>query len=568
MSEPIIKITDLSKRFRVYDRPVDRLKEWITPLGMSYHWAFWALRDVNLEIPRGSACGIIGANGAGKSTLLKILCGTLSPTQGSVSINGRITGLLELGSGFHPEFTGRQNIYLNARLMGLGDHEIQERLPRIMEFAELGDFIDHPLRIYSTGMALRLGFSVAANVDPDILIIDEALAVGDAYFQQKCLRHLRKFREKGGTLLFVSHDPGAVKLLCDTAVLLHEGRVLAESNPEDVLNYYNQLVARQVSDKAAFIIEKAYTDRQQNAPRHAGTFDALLTGIDIETGGQSTRTIVSGTEGSIQVSIASLSDVARPTIGISVRDRLGYEVYGTNTHLQKTQLPALQPGDSLTVSFSLPFNIGPGDYTITAAIHSGVDHLEECYDWADKYLAFKVLPSTDQSCQGIIRLPVTVDFNRTHTGHTDPSTVLASLFRDAPDKISPEDDSSSWMFSGWHAVEVIDGKKVRWTAESATFVMKVGSQARIAVEMNTDPVLCRETALRITLLANGEEVDSTEVTHAEWQTLTFNLPARFKNTITRFSLHCAKTFVPSSISDSTDNRQLGILVHELWSDGN
>ena len=225
--ENVIEIKGLSKRFRVYDRPLDRLKEWLTPKGMSFHWAYWALRDIDLEVKKGSSLGIIGVNGAGKSTLLKILCGTLSPTFGSVEIKGRIAGLLELGSGFHPEFTGRQNIYLNARLLGLSDADIEKKLQSIVEFAELGDFLDHPLRIYSTGMALRLGFSVAANVDPDILIIDEALAVGDAYFQQKCLKYLKDFRAKGGTLIFVSHDPGAVKLLCDSAVLLHKGRIVA-----------------------------------------------------------------------------------------------------------------------------------------------------------------------------------------------------------------------------------------------------------------------------------------------------------------------------------------------------
>jgi lipopolysaccharide transport system ATP-binding protein len=566
LTDTIITIKNLSKRFRVYDRPIDRLKEWITPLGMSYHWAFWALRDVNLEIERGSACGIIGANGAGKSTLLKILCGTLSPTTGSVEINGRITGLLELGSGFHPEFTGRQNIYLNARLMGLSDREIRERMPRILEFAELGDFIDHPLRIYSTGMALRLGFSVAANVDPDILIIDEALAVGDAYFQQKCLRHLRAFRENGGTLLFVSHDPGAVKLLCDTAVLLHEGKVVAESNPEDVLNYYNQLVARHASDKAAFIIEQKYKAQQEAVPQHSGTFDAILTGVEIVSGSEPTRTVISGREATIHVSIASLSDINSPTIGISLRDRLGYEVYGTNTHLLGETIPALKAGDSLTVSFTVPFNIGPGDYTLTAAIHSGVDHLEECYDWADKFLAFKVIPSSDQDSQGIVRLPVTVKHEVSETGFSDPAALLSSLFSDAPESITPADETISWMFSGWHAVEQHDNKTVRWTQRTATFVLRTGAKGILHVEMNTDPILCRQEPLEVTLLANGEPVETMSVEKARWQTLSFHLPDKHINSIIRFSLNCSKVFVPSRISDSADNRELGMIVHKLWSE--
>ncbi len=558
-----VTITNLSKRFRVYDAPLDRLKEWLTPRGMSFHWAYWALRDISLEVPRGAALGIVGANGAGKSTLLKILCGTLSPTIGTVTINGRITGMLELGSGFHPEFTGRQNIYLNARLMGLRDDEIKERLPRILAFAELGDFIDHPLRIYSTGMALRLGFSVAANVEPDILIIDEALAVGDAYFQHKCMQYLRRFREQGGTLLFVSHDPGAVKLLCDEAVLLHDGMIVQRGAPDDVLNYYNALIARRASDEAAFRIERQHAAIQPAAQR-SGTFEALLTRIDLRSGGAATRTVISGADVLIDVEATALSEIADPTVGIAIRDRLGYEIFGTNTRTLKQPLQPLHAGERVTVTFALPCNIGPGDYTITAAIHSGIDHLSECYDWADRFLAFKVLPAADPYHRGVARLPVEVQTQRLRAATGTPHELLTSLLGRAPAAITFANDSQSWTFGGWHATEIIDGTPVRWTKTEAVFIITAGHDGVIGVECATDPALCAAGALYLTLVANGAPVDTVALDGPAWQTVSFALPPEVRGKMARFALRCARTFVPARVYGTNDERELGVMVRHIY----
>ena len=564
--DTVIKINDLSKRFRVYDKPLDRLKEWLTPRGMSYHWAFWALRDVNLEVNHGTSLGIIGANGAGKSTLLKILCGTLSPTSGSLDIGGRITGLLELGSGFHPEFTGRQNIFLNASLLGLSDEEIHAQLPEIIEFAELGDFIDHPLRIYSTGMALRLGFSVAANINPDILIIDEALAVGDAYFQQKCLRRLRKFKEGGGTLLFVSHDPGAVKLLCDEALLLHEGRIAEQGTPDDVLNYYNALVARQVSDNASFKIERSRKNKKQNATQRSGTFDALITKTDIISDNKPTRTLVSGSKGSILVELVALSEIQAPTVGIALRDRLGYEVFATNTYRLKQKMKPLMPGDKMTVKFALNFDVGPGNYTVTAAVHSGLDHLQECYDWADKFIAFKVLPETDSYCGGVARLPVKTDVKVEKSENIATGELLETIFGEAPYEINLDDESSSWMFSGWHPIEKTDDGTVRWTHKTAVCVIRVGEKSIVKIDATTDSSQCDNQPLSIELLANGKSVGVKEIAVPQYQTLTFELPDEFKGQVTRFSIKCSKSFTPAETYGTNDVRELGIMVRRIASE--
>jgi lipopolysaccharide transport system ATP-binding protein len=564
-SDAVIELVHLSKRFRVYDRPMDRLKEWLTPRGMSFHWAFWALRNIDLVVRRGSAVGIIGVNGAGKSTLLKILCGTLSPTAGSVRIHGRITGMLELGAGFHPEFTGRQNIYLNARLLGLSDAEIEARMPRIVEFAELGDFLDHPLRIYSTGMALRLGFSVAAHVDPDILIIDEALAVGDAYFQQKCMRYLRAFREQGGTLLFVSHDPNAVKLLCDEALLLHDGTIVERGTPDTVLDYYNALIARRSTDQAAFRIERTCAQCAQPATQRAGTFDVVITAVDLQQGGNTCRAVTAGADMIVSVAAVALADVAEPTVGISIRDRLGYEIFGTNTYRVQHALPSLRAGDTLRVAFTLPCNLGPGDYTITAAVHAGFDHLAACYDWADRFLAFKVLPDRDHYHCGVARLPVRVAATRTHGDAAASDDVLRAVFAAAPRRIVFADDSATWTFAGWHAVETIGGESVRWTQPSATFVMAAGPQGIIEIEACADQSQCGDTGLHLRLTANGQACGEVAITHAQWQTLSFRLPAALRGAIVRCTLQCDKPFVPAAVHGSDDHRTLGILVRCLRS---
>jgi len=240
MGEEIaISIKNVSKCFKRYARPVDRLKEVLLP-GKSRAEEFWALRDIDLDIPRGSTFGLVGRNGSGKSTLLQIIAGTLQPTLGSVRTDGRISALLELGSGFNPEFTGRQNIYFNGRILGMSQSEIDLRIPEIEGFAEIGEFVDQPVKTYSSGMFVRLAFAVAINVNPDILIVDEALAVGDIFFQAKCLKRLKAIQASGTTILFVSHDMNSVNSLCQAAALLQDGKVLLQGSPNDVAGVYYQ----------------------------------------------------------------------------------------------------------------------------------------------------------------------------------------------------------------------------------------------------------------------------------------------------------------------------------------
>src|SRR5688500_262369 len=240
-----IRVDAVSKQYRIYNRPVDRLKESLTRGRWKSHRAFWALSNINFEVEAGTTTGIIGPNGSGKSTLLQIITGTLEPTHGSVWHEGRIAALLELGAGFNPEFTGIENVFMNSALMGLSKSETERLLPEISSFAEIGDFIEQPLKTYSSGMYIRLAFAAAIAVSPQILIIDEALAVGDAVFQHRCTRRIKEMQENGTTILFVSHDPGAIRALCSRAILLNGGRMEADGPPIDVLARYQKVIMAQ-----------------------------------------------------------------------------------------------------------------------------------------------------------------------------------------------------------------------------------------------------------------------------------------------------------------------------------
>src|SRR5262245_32864256 len=237
-----VRVEEVAKQYRIYDRPIDRLKESLTRGRWRWHREFWALKGLSFEIERGTTTGIIGPNGSGKSTLLQIIAGTLNPTQGSVQLEGRIAALLELGAGFNLEFTGVENVYMNASLMGFTKAETAARLPEIERFAELGDFINQPVKTYSSGMFVRLAFAIAVNSDPDILIVDEALSVGDTIFQHRCVRRIKEMQERGTTILFVSHEPTLVRALCSRAILLYQGEMLADGTPVDVLNRYQRLI--------------------------------------------------------------------------------------------------------------------------------------------------------------------------------------------------------------------------------------------------------------------------------------------------------------------------------------
>jgi lipopolysaccharide transport system ATP-binding protein len=395
-------VAGLGKAYRFYPSRWARLAEWLLPGGVR-HELHWVLRDIGFTVAPGESVGIIGRNGAGKSTLLKLITGTTKPSEGAVRIDGRVAALLELGMGFHPEFTGRENALMTGQLMGLSAPEITSALPQIESFAEIGRYIDEPLRTYSSGMHVRLAFSVATAFRPDILIVDEALAVGDLYFQHKCYARIRQFRAEGMTLLFVSHDPGAIKSLCDRAILLDAGGIRADDRPDNVLDYYNALVAER--ENAAGLAAQPLPSL--DAGMRSGDRRAVLLDVALLADDRPVKVVRVGQAVQLSIRLRKETDVADLTVGFLIRDRLGNDVYGTNSwHLGQKGLREVPVGAAASVDCVIPaLNLGPGSYSVTVALHSDMTHLEDNYDWWDKALVFEVVRGSESFFTGVAQLP-------------------------------------------------------------------------------------------------------------------------------------------------------------------
>ncbi|RPJ52749.1 MAG: ABC transporter ATP-binding protein [Acidobacteria bacterium] len=379
----MIHVSDLTKTFRIYPRPIDRIWETVSFSRRRRHTLFTAVDHVTFDVAKGQTLALLGQNGSGKSTMLKILAGLMRPTSGDFQVQGRIASLIELGTGFHPEFSGRANVQLVASLMGFSKGEIPELLEIVVDFSGLGEFIDRPLKTYSSGMWVRLGFSIAVSVDPDVLLIDEALSVGDLLFQQKCIARLREFQKRATTMVFVSHDLNAIKNLCDRALLLDRGKMLDDGVPEAVCSHYVSLLADRANN------EKLET-RASAAHRRYGSYRAEILSVALlDAQDQPKEVLISGERAVLQVKVKVSAGLVEPSVGILIRDRYGNDIFGTNTFLNGIRLDA--EARELSVAFEADFELGAGAYYVTAAVHSGRDHMSECYDWIDNALAFRVL---------------------------------------------------------------------------------------------------------------------------------------------------------------------------------
>jgi len=371
-----------SKNYRIYAKPADRLKELILR-GRKFHEDFWALRDVTFRVPAGSTFGVVGENGSGKSTLLQMIAGTLQPSEGKVTINGRVAALLELGAGFNPEFTGKENVILNAAIMGLTEEETAGRLPEIERFAEIGSFIDQPVKTYSSGMYVRLAFAVAIHVDPEILLVDEALSVGDVYFQQRCMRRIRQMKQDGKTILFVSHDVTAVKNLCDAAIWLEHGKLKAIGEPDAVVGKYLAAMTLRRDPYANDGIRSStarvangnglVVRTLPNVDHRWGNRHAEIIGIQLlDARGIPCEAAEHGDPIVVRVSAAFHEDVAQPIVGIMMRNRLGEDICGINTSAEGVELPPARAGQCFTVDFNLKLPLlVPGNYHFSPAVAQG-----------------------------------------------------------------------------------------------------------------------------------------------------------------------------------------------------
>jgi ABC-type polysaccharide/polyol phosphate transport system ATPase subunit len=411
----VLRVENVSKQYRTYARPADRLKESLTRGRLRRHKEFWALRDVNFELAKGTTVGIVGPNGCGKSTLLQIIAGTLEPTHGDVQHEGRIAALLELGAGFDPEFTGIENIYMNASLLGLSRRATDALLPQIERFAEIDQFIYQPVKTYSSGMYVRLAFSIASSVEPEILLVDESLAVGDAIFQHRCLRRIQDLQEQGTTVLFVSHDLAAVRALCSRAILLNGGRVVTDGAPLDVLNCYQGIIMeREQAYEAAAesrtgespaavddIAPLSYTYRHGN--REAEILAADLT----DTARRSQEIIETGDSLMMRVLVRVKQDIEDPIIGFLIRNRHGINAFGTNTKEHQIEFGAVRQGELLEAIFSFDCWLGVDDYSISCAVHSQDG---EAYDWVDGTRFFRV--TSAHLTEGVANLNASVAARR------------------------------------------------------------------------------------------------------------------------------------------------------------
>jgi lipopolysaccharide transport system ATP-binding protein len=423
--ESIVEFRGVSKNYPIYSSPSARLKELACLNRISFHHDFSALDDVSFEIQRGETFCIVGENGSGKSTLLQIVAGILYPTKGDVFVGGRVAALLELGTGFNPEFTGRQNVYLNAAIFGLSKKEIDTKFPRIEEFAEIGEFIDQPVKTYSSGMGVRLAFAVAIHVEPEILLVDEALAVGDIYFRQRCLRKVHEMRAAGVTIIFVSHAIAEVKALGDRALWLNAGRIKEIGDTDVVATRYMAAMVEKdnVYLAAAHNQAQSVPHQQVRAPEIVDTLPnvdhrfgdgrAEVLGIAVmDAIGQPLYVLEPSTTIMVRISVRAREDLALPIVGFMMRNHIGLDFAGTNTAREQFDLPPMTADDVYTVDFHLQLpELYPSAFSFSPAIADGTLHSYRTCDWVDNAIVLQMSPAEGE-VYGHVHLPCRVELNR------------------------------------------------------------------------------------------------------------------------------------------------------------
>ncbi|MEO6102746.1 MAG: ABC transporter ATP-binding protein [Pseudoxanthomonas sp.] len=404
MSAPLLVAEDLGKVYRAYRAEWQRVLSWLgAPVqAQSQHWA---LRHMSFRVAPGEALGVVGQNGAGKSTLLKLVTGTARANEGRVAVSGRVAAMLELGMGFDPELSGRENCKHSAGLMGHDGAAIARMLPAVEDFAEVGDYFDQPVRTYSSGMQMRVAFAIATAVRPDLLIVDEALSVGDAYFQHKSFARIREFREQGTALLIVSHARSAVPHLCDRALLLDHGRLLKDGPVEEIMDYYNALIAERENETVT--VTRLDDGRAQTI---SGTGEATVSQISLhDAQGALVEFVNVGQQVELRIRVHVLKPVPRLVFGYMIKDRLGAAMYGTNTHYSDQALTDVQAGVTVDFSILFPMNLGAGTYSVSTALVSSETHLVNNYEWRDLALIFTVANLDKPSFVGSTWLPPRIE---------------------------------------------------------------------------------------------------------------------------------------------------------------
>jgi len=418
-----ITVANLGKAYKQYPTRWSRLREWMLPFRGPQHQLKWILKDVNFHITPGEAVGLIGINGAGKSTLLKLITGTTSATTGAVQLQGRVAALLELGLGFHPDFTGRQNVYMAGQLNGLDVDQLTALMPEIEAFADIGEYIDQPVRVYSSGMQMRLAFSVATCVRPDILIVDEALAVGDVYFQQKCFDRIRSFTDSGTTLLFVSHSMGTVMNICNRALYIREGVLAFDGEPRTAADRYQaDLLGRLDHAPGQLVVSGA--ERLRDAPVLTGSEGSITTpsadclGVAfVQADGTPQASIIANRHVELRVDYRANRDLDDPHVGFKIRNRFGVVLFETNSYCMRETPGAVPAGALLSASFHFNMALAPEEYTITVGLgNGGYDEgsFREVLNYLHEVSTFVVLPDSDAIVwSGMVNLAPRLELDKT-----------------------------------------------------------------------------------------------------------------------------------------------------------
>jgi len=570
-----IEAERLSKTYRVWETPLARLRvsffqgcartarrlfgtnsTLTTRFSKAAQYGFreiQALREVSLQIGRGEVVGLIGYNGSGKSTLLQIIAGTLAPSNGRIAVRGKVAALLELGSGMNPEFTGRENAYLYGSILGVSRQFLESRMHAIEAFAEIGQFFDEPVRTYSTGMAARLAFAVLTQLDPDILIVDEALSVGDAYFQHKSINLIRQFQEAGKTMLVVSHDAATIKSMCTRAVILEHGLLIREGPAIAVCDYYNALVAKKQKDLEIRQVERS----AGHTITRSGDLQVVVGDVELmNTTPSPTRSFAVGEDALITCVLEFRTSVSNPTVGILIRDRLGNDVYGTNTHYQRIALGNFTSGQLVEVSFSLPLQLAPGHYSLTVAAHSGHSHLVDNYDWQDNVIVFSIVPGTEAQFIGTAFLPVTVSVNRTQ------ATPLRTYEWGQEVSFSAAGNAIRYKCHGWATPEEL----ITWTEGPQAllrFSLPPSKSDRILRLHGGAFIHDKQSFQRAIISIDNQQVGELHI--SEIREYSLHLPRKlFLNAgIHTLGLSLPNAISPASLGLNDDHRCLGLQLFNL-----
>ena len=431
MTQLALTASNISKKFKIFKSPQDRLKESLALTHKKYHIDFWALTDVSFDVEKGQVMGILGVNGSGKSTLLKIICGYLQPTAGTVNTHGRIASILELGTGFNDEFTGIENVTLYSGMMGFSKSQLSEIMPLVEDFADIGDFFSRPLKLYSSGMKARLAFACTTYMDPDLLIIDEVLAVGDAAFQHKCMNRIKKLQEEGVTILFVSHSIGAIKSLCQEAIILDKGRKIREGAAEDVANYYHGMLVeteeknkspRKAAKNNKRLLKEKKEEKKDDSGQaenivkresRVGTGEVRIDSVVLKDINGDPMTVVEFNEEVCISTKFTANKLSHPGIfGCNIRDRYGIPLLGTNTAVESVMLPELAAGESCTIDYVMRLPLNEGSYSITVALSRDTEEVVY-YDWWDNAYVFEIVPPAGKllpSCK--LYLPIKINIHK------------------------------------------------------------------------------------------------------------------------------------------------------------